>query len=349
VWYSRAKVGNGLKRPVNDPVYALPFHGRPRLLREGKEVRLAQKGLALLYFLALEGPTTRARLADLLYGHRAGLQNLRVELHRLAQALGREVFPRGQDPLVLPSWIRLEAQGEGVVLEGLEAVAGLADWVFAMRDRYLASPGSGARKELLQELSSLGPPFLLVLRGRLGAGHRAFAQALAVALGLPFHETLRPTGLVYLEPPYPPLAVKEVLRSQAVLVVRLDPGEEPRFFLELRAQYPPDRTWVLDLPSLTWPEAREALLKGVPFAEAAQAYFLAGGQPEWIPEWRACPESPKRPLAQLRLQARFLSEPARLALERLSAVPGVIPQEVLDALEALPHLELDLRGLHLHR
>ncbi len=345
MWYSRAKVGNGLKRPVNDPVYALPLHGRPRLLREGKEVRLAQKGLALLYFLALEGPTTRARLADLLYGHGAGLQNLRVELHRLAQALGREVFPRGQDPLVLPSWIRLEAQGEGVVLEGLEAVAGLADWVFAMRDRYLASPGSGARKELLQELSSLGPPFLLVLRGRLGAGHRAFAQALAVALGLPFHETLRPTGLVYLEPPYPPLAVKEVLRSQAVLVVRLDPGEEPRFFLELRAQYPPDRTWVLDLPPLTWPEAREALLKGVPFAEAAQAYFLAGGQPEWIPEWRACPESPKRPLAQLRLQTRFLSEPARLALERLSAVPGVIPQEVLDALEALPHLEeLERRG-----
>jgi len=345
VWYSRAKVGNGLKRPVNDPVYALPFHGRPRLLREGKEVRLAQKGLALLYFLALEGPTPRVRLADLLYGHQAGLQNLRVELHRLAKALGREVFPRGQDPLALPPWVRLEAQGEGEVLEDLEGVGGLSDWVYSVRERYQDAPAMDSRRALLRELSALRPPFLLVLRGRLGAGHRAFAQALAVALGLPFHETLRPTGLVYLEPPYPPLAVKEVLRSQAVLVVRLDPGEEPRFFLELRAQYPPDRTWVLDLPPLTWPEAREALLKGVPFAEAAQAYFLAGGQPEWIPEWRACPESPRRPLAQLRLQTRFLSEPARLALERLSAVPGVIPQEVLDALEALPHLEeLERRG-----
>lgn len=339
MWYSRAKVGNGLKRPVYDPVYALPFHGRPRLLREGKEVRLAQKGLALLYFLALEGPTSRVRLADLLYGHQAGLQNLRVELHRLAKALGREVFPRGQDPLALPPWVRLEAQGEGEVLEGLERVGGLSDWVYSVRERYQDAPAVDSRRALLRELSALRPPFLLVLRGRLGAGHRAFAQSLAGVLGLSFHQTPRPEGLVYLEPPYPQVALKDLLRSQALLVLRLDPGEEPRFFLELRAQYPPDRTWVLDLPPLTWPEAREALLKGVPFAEAAQAYFLAGGQPEWIPEWRACPESPKRPLAQLRLQTRFLSEPARLALERLSAVPGVIPQEVLDALEALPHLE----------
>ncbi len=313
-------------------------------------MRLSLKGLALLYYLALEGPTSRARLADLLYGHSAGLQNLRVELHRLARALGREVFPRGQDPLALPSWIRLEAQGEGEVLEGLEGVGGLSDWVYGLRERYRAVSVSDARRALLRELAALRPPFLLVLRGRLGAGHRAFAQALAGALGLPFHQALRPEGLVYLEPPYPQVALKDLLRSKALLVLRLDPGEEPRFFLELRAQYPAERVRVVELSPLTWLEARESLLKDLPFAEAARAYVLAGGEPEWIPEWRACPEGPKRPLAQLRLQTRFLSEAGRFALERLSVVPGAIPEEALEALGALPHLdELERKGFLAYR
>ncbi|MCH1927409.1 hypothetical protein L6232_21650, partial [Shewanella sp. C31] len=69
----------------------------------------------------------------------------------------------------------------------------------------------------------------------------------------------------------------------------------------------------------------------MPFAQAARAYFLAGGEPEWFADWQACPQGPKRPLARLRLQARFLSEPARLALERLSVAAGPIPEEVLDA------------------
>jgi len=313
-------------------------------------VRLSLKGLALLYYLALEGPTSRVRLADLLYGHSAGLQNLRVELHRLAKALGREVFPKGQDPLVLPSWIRLEAPGEGEVLEGLEEVGGLSDWVYGLRERYRDIPVPDARRALLRELAALRPPFLLVLRGRLGAGHRSFAQALAGALGLPFHQTLRLEGLVYLEPPYPQVALKDLLRSKALLVLRLDPGEEPRFFLELRAQYPAERVRVVELPPLTWLEARESLLKDLPFAEAARVYVQAGGEPEWIPDWRACPEGPKRSLAQLRLQTRFLSEGARFALERLSVVPGRIPEEALDALGALPHLdELERKGFLVYR
>ncbi|WP_241374110.1 hypothetical protein [Thermus arciformis] len=315
------------------------------MLFQGKERRLSQKGLALLYFLALEGPTSRARLAELLYGHGAALQNLRVEIHRLAKALGREVFPKGQDPLVLPDWIRLEVMGEGEVLAGLEGVGGLADWVLGVRERYHVPREAAGRGRLLGELSSLRPPFLLVLKGRLGAGQRAFAQALAGVLGLPFHETLRPEGLVYLVPPYPEVPLKDLLRSRALLVLRLDPGEEPRFFLELRAHYPADRLRVLALPLLDWLEAKGGVLAGVPFPEGARAYFHAGGQPEWIPDWLACPQGPKRPLAQLRLQTRLLSEPARLALERLSVAPGRIPEEVLDALEALPYLEeLERKG-----
>lgn len=37
-------------------------------------MKVPLKGLALLYYLALEGPTSRALLADLLYGHAQGLK-----------------------------------------------------------------------------------------------------------------------------------------------------------------------------------------------------------------------------------------------------------------------------------
>ncbi|WP_243093312.1 hypothetical protein [Thermus thalpophilus] len=334
-----------MKRPIHESLYVLPLFGRARALREGREVPLSKKGLALLYYLALEGPTTRTRLADLLYGHGSGLQNLRVELHRLGKALGRAAFPAGQDPLVLPPWIRLDTAGQGEALEGLEEVGHLWDWVLEVRVRHERSGEVSTRQGLLQELAALRPPFLLVLRGRPGAGRRALAQDLARILALPFHETLRPEGVVYLAPPYPQGALRELLRSRAVLVLSLDPGEEPRFFLELRAAYPAERTRVLDLPPLGWLEARQTLLRDLGFQEAARAYFLSGGQPEWIPEWRVCAGFPQRLLAQLRLQARLLSEPARLALERLSVAPGLIPEEVLDALGALPHLdELERKG-----
>ncbi|WP_253665487.1 hypothetical protein [Thermus scotoductus] len=184
-----------------------------------------------------------------------------------------------------------------------------------------------------------------ILRGRLGAGQRELARELARVLGLAFHQSLRPEGLVYLEFPYPQVPVREILRSKAFLVLSLDPGEDPRFFLELRAHYPPERMRVLELAPLSWLEAREGLLAGYTFQQAAGAYFLAGGQPEWIPEWLACTTSPQRPLAQLRLKARWLSEPARVALERLSVVSGLIPEQVLDALGALPYLEeLERKG-----
>ncbi|WP_276325497.1 hypothetical protein [Thermus parvatiensis] len=61
-------------------------------------MRVPLRALGLLYYLALEGPTPRGLLADLLYGHAQARQNLRVELHRLARALGRPAFPTGSWP-----------------------------------------------------------------------------------------------------------------------------------------------------------------------------------------------------------------------------------------------------------
>ncbi|WP_243030829.1 hypothetical protein [Thermus altitudinis] len=340
-----------MKRPLNDPLYVLFLYGPAKLVSpQGTEVRLSRKGLVLLYYLALEGPTSRVRLADLLYRHGAGLQNLRVELFRLNQALGRKVFPGGQDPLALPSWIRLEVQGPGEALGGLEEVGDLEEWVVEVRARYQDAVSGYSRGELLSELASLRPPFLLVLRGRLGAGQRELARELARVLGLSFHEIFRPEGLVYLEPPYSQASLREALRSKAFLVVRLDPGEEPKFFLELRAHYPAERIRVVDLGPISWPEARKGPLAQIPFQEAARAYFGAGGQPEWMPEWLSCSALPQRPLAQLRLQMCYLSEAARLALERLSVTQGAIPEEVLDALGALPYIEeLERKGWLVYR
>ncbi|MDW8358676.1 hypothetical protein [Thermus sp.] len=339
-----------MKRSGNPPCYTLPLFGRPRLLSGLEEVRLSRKGLALLYYLALEGPTSRARLADLLYGHGAGLQNLRVELHRLARALGERPFPPGQDPLALPPWIQLGATGQGEVLEGLEAVEGLWDWVQEVRLRWERRPPVPIREALVRELATLPLPLVLVLKGRAGAGKRDLAQALAQALGLPFHEGLRPQGLSYLEGPFPPSLLREVLAHRGLVVLNLEPGEEPRAFLELRAHYPPERPRVVDLPPLTWSEARRGPLAGLPSLEAARIYFLSGGQPEWMADWLACADLPQRPLAQLRLQARWLSEPARMALERLSVVGGSLPEPVLEALEAYPYLgELERKGWLVYR
>ncbi|WP_229906117.1 hypothetical protein [Thermus composti] len=298
---------------------------------------LSRKGLALLYYLALEGPTSRMRLADLLYGHAASLQNLRVELHRLAQALGRPPFPKGQDPLVLPPWILLLKEGQGEALGGLEAVGGLEEWVQGVR-MALEAPKPCGREALLEALEGMAPPGLLVLRGRLGSGAQGVAQELARRRDLPYRPRPHSTGLVYLEPPYPEEDLETLLRGRALLVLWLLPGEEPRFFLELRARYGAERTWVVDLPPLTWAEARKAWLQGLPFSQAAGAYFLSGGQPEWLPEFLSAPKTPRRPLAQLELFARLLPKPAREALERLAQVPGFFSREVAEALEAAPHL-----------
>ncbi|WP_337845836.1 hypothetical protein [Thermus sp.] len=66
-------------------------------------MRVRRKGLALLYYLALEGPTRRALLADLLWGHGAALQNLRVELHALNRVLGGS-SSRAAIPWSCPRW-----------------------------------------------------------------------------------------------------------------------------------------------------------------------------------------------------------------------------------------------------
>ncbi|GAA6757716.1 hypothetical protein [Thermus oshimai] len=327
----------------NTCLYTLPLFGPPRLLKGGRPVRVPLKGLALLYYLALEGPTTRVLLADLLYGHPQGLNNLRVELHRLKAALGRPLFPEGQDPLVLPEWIALETKGEGEILEGLEAIPGFADWV--LERRFTPPPPPPDRAGLLKALSALRPPALLVLLGSQASGRKELAQALAEALRLPFHLGVGRGGVRYLEAPFPEGAEAILGDTKTLYVLGVDPGEDPRLLLELRARYPAERMRVVALKPLTFQEAQQGVLRGLSFSQAGRIYLEGGGEPEALRELLQAPGIPQRTLAQLRFRARYLSRPAREALERLAIQPGPIPEPLLQALEALPHLEeLERKG-----
>jgi len=340
----------------------LKLWGPARLEYQGRELKIQRKGLAILYYLALEGATRREVLADLLWGHSAASQNLRVELHRLSQALaplGYTLFKAGEDPLQLPPFVTLDrAPSPGAPMEGLEEISvEFRAWLEGQRSQLVAnSTGTVGRERLVQEVASqISLPSVLILTGRPGSGHTAFAQALAKALGIPFLEGPRGGGkaLHYLRPPYTDVSMERILtdRDGLWVVERSCYGEDPKLILELRSHYPAERTRYITLPPLSWAEARASMLSNLPFAQAARLFLASGGSPGHLRELLAVPHGgtelplPQRVRAQVQLEARMLSLEARLALERLSVHPGPYSQGLLDALEATPHLdELERRG-----
>ncbi|RIH84497.1 AfsR/SARP family transcriptional regulator [Calidithermus roseus] len=334
----------------------LKLWGPARLEYQGREIKLQRKGLAILYYLLLEGPTRREVLADLLWGHSAASQNLRVELHRLGQALaplGFAGFQPGEDPLKPPAYLQLDrAAGPGMPMEGLEDIsAEFRAWLEGQRSQLMSgSPGAMGRERLVQDVAAqIQPPFLLILMGRPGSGRTSFAQALAKTLGMPFLEGPRGSGRVlhYLRAPYPDGAVERALNDREGLwvVERSSFGEDPQIILELRSHYPPERTRCISLPPLSWGEARSGLLSQMPFAQAAKLFLASGGSPGYLRELLAMGQFdgelplPQRVRAQVQLEARMLSLEARLALERLSVHPAPFTQGLLDALEGTPFLD----------
>lgn len=113
----------------------LPLFGPSRAEGPMGPLPLRRKALGILYYLALEGPTRRERLADLLWGHRVALQNLRSELTHLRSFFGKEAF-RGP-VLTLPPGVELDrTPGSGEAMEGLEDLSpAFADWVYGWRTR----------------------------------------------------------------------------------------------------------------------------------------------------------------------------------------------------------------------
>lgn len=95
--------------------------GHPVVCVGGQEVTLpTRKALALLAYLALAGPTSRARMADLLWsdlGEEVGRKNLRQELHRLQASVGSAAL------MLTTTELRLSPEVQSDVADFQQAVA----------------------------------------------------------------------------------------------------------------------------------------------------------------------------------------------------------------------------------
>lgn len=351
--------------------FTLHLYGPARLSYQGRHVTMRRKGLALLYYLALEGSSRREVLADILWGHSTANRNLRVEIYNLRQtfaAYNMTIFEDSGDILHLPSYIRLDnSNNQGELLEGLEDTSpDFQLWLERQRMRYgHADTTFSVRDQLVSEVASkVKLPYLLILAGQPGSGQLEFAQSLAQALGLPFIEGAggQSRAVRYLNDAQSnqslPMLRERILHDQQTLWVIGRPafGEDPLWLLELRNAFPAQRLRYLTLPPLSWLEARRKLLQDIPFGEAAQLYLKTHGNLDFLRELMALrPEGgfggdhalpvPQRIRAAYQLEARRLDIEARLTLDRLSVHPGELSEDLLNDFDAEPHLdELERRG-----
>lgn len=332
----------------------LHLHDPVHVAAGGRVVPVRRKGLAMLAYVALEGPTRRERLADVLWDQQRALPNLRVELHRLRTAFGAtgvDPITRRSDALALSPQVEVgRVQGHGL-LAGLDDVsAEFQEWLEHRRALAQAGRGHAVRAALLDDLAAhVAPPFVLVLEGAPGSGRRGLTRDLARRLELPFTENLADDRM----------AVRYVGPDQqdddglADRIVRDDRGvwalgrstfrEDSRVLLRLRAQVAPERMRFVGLGPIAWPDARPSLPQGMSFRERARLYLAAGGNPGYLTELVKLQEQgaatgdlpvPQRLRAAILLEASRLSEASRRALERLSVHPGPFSDALLAVLES---------------
>jgi hypothetical protein len=348
----------------------LPLWGEARLEHRGQPITVRRKSLVLLYHLALEGPTNREELAELLWDSPDTITNLRVELHDLRQRLqefGVNAFPRGQNPLVLPDRISLSAtRNEGEPLSGLECgldriSPGFDHWL-EMQRRKLAEPiqyQSMYERQIAALVRRIRAPLVLILNGLPGCDPVEFGRGFARALGLPFLEGLSGPGksVKFLNAPYPTGALESILKNRDGVFVIARPafGEMPRLLLEIDDRLPEGRVLEFNLQPQTWREVREGALRHEPFQVAAHQYLFSQGNPSHLRELMKFREAEgadssendliPRFRARMQLESRYLSMDARLALEHLSVQPGHIPDHLIHALGAESFVEeLERRG-----
>lgn len=327
----------------------LPLYGPARAVGPRGLLPLRRKALALLYYLALEGPSRREKLASLLWDHGSAGQNLRSELAHLRRFFGKEAF-RGP-VLELPPGVELDpTPAGGEVMEGLEGLSpAFQEWLSLKRVRL---GRGGEALSFPERLRQIKPPALLVLIGPPGSGREGLARALADRLRLPFREHPGPgPGVFYFSSPLPPpeeaLALKP-LPGQVLVVARSAFGEDPDFLLALRGRFPPELTTVYRVDRLSWPEARERLLRPLAFGAAARFYLESGGRVGILRELLAMgsPEAlPQRIRAQVLLEARRLSPGGQRALVLLALHPGSLTEKAAACLGVGPALdELEHHG-----
>lgn len=160
-----------LPQPIQQSVWTLELFGRGQLVGGDLVVRLERKTAALFAFLALEGATSRSRLAGLLWAdstEESARSSLRQRLYRLRTSVGKDLIvsdePLRLDPSLAIDAVRFESliftseYGKALSLEG-ELLAGndyddcpdLNDWVLAARERL----ESGRREALSSEANRL--------------------------------------------------------------------------------------------------------------------------------------------------------------------------------------------------
>ena len=357
-WGQRGKVA------TQSAIAQLALYGDVGLYAAGKRVSLRRKSLAILCYLALEGPIGRAAMASLLWEHASARQNLRVELHHLREALRRlgiVAFERPGELLVPPPGIFPDTTpGDGLLLEGLENVsASFREWLEGVRRRSSkpqSHPDLQLRSQASRLASEISPPFLLIVKGSPLSDFRSFASHLAHDMALPFVEGVegRAAAVRYLPPPQTADQVRAVLGDdRSIWVLPTAPfGEDHSSLLELRAQWPAGRARFVSLEPLSWSAAVAGPLRELPFERAAELYLRSGGDAahlehllELVRSGHARLPLPQQVRAAYQRESRFLSYDARLALERLSVHPGVLSDGLIEALGAHGHLdELERRG-----
>ncbi len=334
----------------------LVLTGEAALEVGGRRVHVRRKGLALLAYLALDGPARREALADLLWGTEHGRGNLRVELRRLNVAFGRDLQGRGADPLDLPGWLEVRIGGSPHdFLRSMEDLTPRFDeWLVIQRERMAAEAGPfDGTHAWVDKLAALIPAAAVVLlRVTPATDGRAEAQVLATALRRQLLEGAEEGGrpsVRLLPPPFDDGQARAVARdAENTWVVPLPAyGEEPLCVLEMRSMLRPERLFEVEVPPLGWAEARKGVLSGLPFERAAPIYLQSGGNAGFLAElMESGPDVlPPRIHAAYMWEARHASLEARLALERLSVHPGPLPWSLIEVFEAQASLdELERRG-----
>ena len=186
----------------------------------------------------------------------------------------------------------------------------------------------------------LQPPFVLLVQPQLGGDASVFARELAAVLQMEYRETLGAEPALYCPPrPYPPdLAQQIVPEGRSVYVLEMPKiGEIPAPLAELRLRFPPRQTRLLKLPALSWSEARNGVLRDLPFRLAARMYLAAQGNPGYLEALResdAALESdvelpvPVHIREQLQFKLTLLTPDARNTLERVSIHPGPVSEDL---------------------
>lgn len=298
-------------------------------------LQLRRKALAILYYLAFEGPTRRERLADLLWDSPDPLANLRVELNAINRVLKDFdiVFcDRYQDPLELPREIHLDFTRPGhedEILDGLDGLGeGFQEWLDWRRTRLRASrPAEFDFDAELDSLTgSLRAPHLLVIEPQPCETALPFAEALSQRLRMPLLPLAATgKGLRYAAPPHPAGLIERIQAERGSIWLFERPffGDDPSQLLELRSRLHSSEISYLKLPGNSWFRERKRRLGQYDFGTAARLYLSATGHPGYLAELLAFAEAEQLPLLQkyraaIELEVRKLSPACRTALVGLA-------------------------------